>query len=127
MAVAGELSTDSGYFRFGTNVCYGQSSCGSRSPEIADVLYDTAPAARACAGVLRVPFDPSQVVDNFRMERYTPDPAGPRRSPPELVAEEALLLCSTGRKRLWPCRRRCGGGRCSRDHRRRGERPALRA
>lgn len=73
MALAGELSADSGYFRFGPNICYGQSSCGSRSPSLADGLYDTAPAVTAEAGLLRVPFDPSQVIDNLRLERYATD------------------------------------------------------
>ena len=51
MALAGDLSSDSGYFRFGTGVSYGQSSSGFRSSELT-ALHDTAPAARAEAGVL---------------------------------------------------------------------------
>ena len=73
MSLAGELSADSGYFRFGQNICYGQSSCGSRSPGLANELYDTAPAATTETGLLRVPFDPSQVIDNLRLERYVAD------------------------------------------------------
>lgn len=70
MSLAGTLSADSGYFRVGPSICFGQSSCGSRSPVPADGLYDTMQAVSTDAGLLRVPFDPSQVVDNLRLERY---------------------------------------------------------
>ena len=73
MSLAGELSADSGYFRFGQSICYGQTSCGFRSPGPTNELYDTAPATTTETGLLRVPFDPSQVVDNLRLERYVAD------------------------------------------------------
>jgi hypothetical protein len=95
MALAGELSSDSGYFRFGTNVCYGQSSSGSRSSVLTDALYDTAPAVRAEVGVLRVPFDPSQVIDNLRLERYPPDPRN----------SDALRQTSWQKRLYYSCRR----------------------
>jgi hypothetical protein len=60
MTLAGGLSSDSGYFRFGKNVSYGQTSSGSRSSVLTDALHDTAPAVRAEAGALRVSFSPSQ-------------------------------------------------------------------
>jgi hypothetical protein len=72
MSLAGELSADSGYFRFGPNICYGQSTCGSRSRVLTKGLYDTTAAVTAGSS-LCVPFDPSQVVDNFRLERYPVD------------------------------------------------------
>lgn len=77
LALAGELSADSGYFRFGPDICYGQSSCGSRARVPANGLYDTLPALTAEGGLLRVPFDPSQVVDNLRLERYAAESRGP--------------------------------------------------
>jgi hypothetical protein len=95
VALAGDPSSDSGHFRFGTNVCYGQSSSGSRSSVLTDALHDTAPAVRAEAGVLRVPFDPSQVIDNLRLGRYPPGPTGFRRSAPDVVAEESLREAGT--------------------------------
>ena len=58
MALAGDLSSDSGYFRFGTGVSYGQSSSGSRS-SVLTALHDTAPAARAEAYALRALRQPS--------------------------------------------------------------------
>jgi hypothetical protein len=77
MSVGGELSPDSGYFRFGPDICYGQSTCGSRAQVPSNRLYDTLPAALTTKeGLLRVPFDPSQVVDNLRLERYAADSRG---------------------------------------------------
>ena len=76
LAMAGDLSAYSGYFRFGPDICYGQSSCGSRAPLLANGLYDTLPALTAEGGLLRVPFDPSQVVDNLRLERYAVESRG---------------------------------------------------
>jgi len=73
MSLASELSAEEGFFRFGAHICYGQSSRGSRSPVLVKDLYDTAPAVTAESGLLRVPFDPSQVVDNLRLERYIGD------------------------------------------------------
>lgn len=73
MSLAGELSIDSGYFRFGPEICYGQNSSGSRSPVFAKGLHDVMSAVIAEPGMLRVPFDPSQVIDNLRLERYTTD------------------------------------------------------
>jgi hypothetical protein len=77
MSLAGELSPDSGYFRFGPDICYGQTSCGVRGQRPTKALYDTLPAVAAEEGVLRVPFDSSQVIDNLRLERYA---SGSRRS-----------------------------------------------
>ena len=76
MSLSGELSADSGYFRFGSNICYGQSSIGARAPGPRDALYDTLPALTSEDGRLRVPFDPSQVVENLRRERYAADSHG---------------------------------------------------
>jgi hypothetical protein len=76
MTLAGDLSSDSGYFRFGPNICYGQSAGGVRGRLPLKALHDTLPLVSVENEVLRVPFDPSQVVDNFRFERYaTADPS----------------------------------------------------
>jgi hypothetical protein len=67
----GFLSFDQGYFQFGHNViCYGRS-CGKtreRSPRgplnerLADVVVQN--------GRVLLPFDPSEIIDNLRLERY---------------------------------------------------------
>ena len=78
LGLAGELSPDAGYFRFGPGtVCYGQTSSGSRARVPVNGLYDTLAAVTTDGGVVRVPFDPSEVIDNLRLERYASDLAGP--------------------------------------------------
>jgi peptidoglycan/xylan/chitin deacetylase (PgdA/CDA1 family) len=72
--INGQLSPDSGFFRFGDNaICYGRSSTGSRAEDLAEGLYDTAGDALAAPEHVRLPFDPGQVIDNLRMERYAID------------------------------------------------------
>jgi len=70
MAAAGELAHDSGYFRFGPSICYGQSTYGRRSPTPDGDLDDTERNVVSQDGILQMPFDPSQVTDNLRFERY---------------------------------------------------------
>lgn len=76
MSLAGALSPEPGYFRFGPEICYGATSSGARGPRPVNGLYDTLPAVTVEDGVLRVPFDPSQVVDNLRLERYASESRG---------------------------------------------------
>jgi hypothetical protein len=75
MSLAAELSADEGYFRFGDNVCYGQTASGYRASSPTD-LYDTLPDASMNGERLCMPFDPSQVVDNLRFERYAAEEDG---------------------------------------------------
>lgn len=75
MALAAELSPAAGYFRFGDSVCYGQTAYGHRA-DAPTGLYDTLADVSTADGRLRVPFDPTQVVDNLRLERYAEAPAG---------------------------------------------------
>jgi hypothetical protein len=62
----GQLSSDEGYFRFGPNTfCFGRSRLGTREAEydaLKDVLVDH--------GKLSLPFDPTEIIDNLRLERY---------------------------------------------------------
>jgi hypothetical protein len=69
--IAGELSADAGYFRFGKDaVCYGRSSEGALQKSADGDLYDALRdlTVRDCGKVL--PFDPTEVIDNLRYERY---------------------------------------------------------
>jgi hypothetical protein len=78
LTLAGELSPDAGYFRFGPEtVCYGRTSTGSRARVPLNGLSDTLGAVHSGGGVVRVPFDPSQVIDNLRLERYAADALSP--------------------------------------------------
>lgn len=69
-ALSGELSTGEGYFRFGPHaVGYGRLWSGGRKggPEsIPDALLDTT----IQDAKVRLPFDPTEVIDNLRLERY---------------------------------------------------------
>lgn len=78
MSLVGPLSPDAGYFGFGGNVCYGQSAVGYRTATPTG-LYDTLPAVKASGGRVHVPFDPSEVVENLRRERYAVDGPPSRR------------------------------------------------
>ena len=67
----GPLSREPGYFRFAADtICYGRSASGSRTPRAHGKLYDTAGDVVAEGGAIRLPFDPDEVVDNLRHERY---------------------------------------------------------
>jgi hypothetical protein len=69
--LVGELSGESGFFKFGPEViCYGQSSSGVRGQVVTASLHDTLPEVSIEGSLLRLPFDPSQVIHNLRCERY---------------------------------------------------------
>jgi len=69
MTLAAELSRGAGYFAFGGNVCWGQSAYGYRAAAPSG-LYETLSDVSITGGCVRVPFDPTQVADNLRLERY---------------------------------------------------------
>lgn len=69
--LAGALSEDTGFFRFGQEaICYGQSASGFRSIHPAESLYDAAQDVKVDGSILKLPFDPAKVIDNLRLERY---------------------------------------------------------
>jgi hypothetical protein len=67
----GSLSADEGFFRFGQSVCYGRSCSGHRSSQAKPGLYDVLPDVSTQNGRAMLPFNPSEVIDNLRLERYT--------------------------------------------------------
>src|SRR3979490_2075601 len=68
---AGRLSDDSGFFKFGPEViCYGQSSSGVSAQAVAAGLHDSLQDVSIEDSMLRLPFDPTQVINNLRCERY---------------------------------------------------------
>lgn len=67
----GEASRDLGHFRFGPEaICYGSISKGTVRRSADGELHDALKDAVAECGSLWVSFDPDQVVDNLRFERY---------------------------------------------------------
>jgi hypothetical protein len=71
--VYGRLSSDSGYFKFGQDICYGQCSGGLPSKHLVHGLYDASQAVRIEGKRLYLPFDLTQIVENLRSERYLPN------------------------------------------------------
>jgi hypothetical protein len=68
------LSRDTGFFKFGSStVCFGQSAAGSRARELGNELYDTSGDAKISGSQVYLPFHPSDVIDNLRLERYAVD------------------------------------------------------
>jgi hypothetical protein len=69
--LSGQLSSDEGYFRFGPNTTlYGRSCSGVREPQAESSLYDALGDVLVGDGKLRLPFDPTEIIDNLRLERY---------------------------------------------------------
>lgn len=71
--LSGELRGEPGYFRFGQDLaCFGRNSsgCSSRRPQ--DGLCDIFHSVRLNHAGVRLPFDLRQVIDNLRLERYSP-------------------------------------------------------
>jgi hypothetical protein len=67
----GKLSDDEGYFRFGPDViCYGHSAAGFRADRADGVLYDASQDPGCGDPTACLPFDPAEVIDNLRLERY---------------------------------------------------------
>ena len=68
--LTGMLSRDSGFFLFGEDIlCDGSSSSGVRADEVGPDLYDVL-ADVAIDGAPRLPFDPTEITENLRRERY---------------------------------------------------------
>jgi hypothetical protein len=70
--LSGERVAGQGYFRFGPDVtCYGHTSMGHSAGVSGGSAYDALPLARIERSILSLPFDPSEVAENLRCERYT--------------------------------------------------------
>jgi hypothetical protein len=70
-ALSGTLSSKEGYFRFGSNaLCYGRSSSRLCGKPVESLLYDCAEEVVTSGPQAELPFDPAEIVDNLRLERY---------------------------------------------------------
>jgi hypothetical protein len=64
-------SGEVGFFRFGsTAVCFGQCTSGVSSTLENAELYDATKSVHVTDCMVQLPFDPMQIVDNLRLERY---------------------------------------------------------
>ncbi|MGB8770692.1 MAG: hypothetical protein WCC92_13825 [Candidatus Korobacteraceae bacterium] len=69
--LTGRLSADSGYFRFGHDaICYGRSASGYRTGHAQSLLYGTLRDVRSQGSTVLLPFNPTEVIDNLRFERF---------------------------------------------------------
>ena len=73
IAVAGDLSGEKGYFRFGPDTLYGRCVNARPAAEVAEPLLDLRDSVRLEAGTVLLPFDLDEVVDNLRQELYAAD------------------------------------------------------
>src|SRR6266404_1331039 len=66
-----QLSTDAGYFLFGPNTtCYGRSSSGVGASRPDSSLLDAIADVSMDDGRLSLPFNPTEIIENLRLERY---------------------------------------------------------
>jgi hypothetical protein len=73
------LSKDRGFFRFGHNtICYGRSAVGFRSQRADQPLYDTSADVSLEGSNIRLPFNPTEIAEDLRAERYLSGRGGPR-------------------------------------------------
>jgi hypothetical protein len=70
-ALAGPLSAGEDYFRFGPNaICYGRCWQGVHAGRDEASLHDALADVVIENGKLGLPFDPTEIIDNLRLERY---------------------------------------------------------
>ena len=68
--LSGELSSGSGFFQFGPETtCYGRFR-NSQQAQPSSPQRDVLSGVSCDAGQLILPFDPNEVIDNLRLERY---------------------------------------------------------
>lgn len=78
-----DLSGPSGYFTIGPQLmCYGQCSSGTPAPSPSVVTHDASPSVHIKGSTIELPFDPWQVVENLRHERYLSTAKGRDQSAP---------------------------------------------
>jgi hypothetical protein len=79
----GDLPENHGFYLFGEDaLCYGSTSCGSPLPEVRPNLYDASADVAIDGASLRLPFDPTQITENLRRERYLQNSHNPANKKP---------------------------------------------
>jgi hypothetical protein len=80
-SVSADLSGESGFFRFGSDViCYGQCSSGTPTKKVTDSLHDASEHVGMNGSSIHLPFDPAQIVNNLCCERYAANGAAAART-----------------------------------------------
>jgi hypothetical protein len=69
--LAANMSKDAGYFRFGPDtICFGRSAAGHWTHRPDHKLYDTSNDIQRRGAKLELPFNPAEIADNLRNEKY---------------------------------------------------------
>jgi hypothetical protein len=69
--LAGELSRDAGFFQFGPDTfCYGRTLKGIHRAETSSRCSNVLPKVSVQSSQVVLPFDPNEIIDNLRLERY---------------------------------------------------------
>ena len=77
--VSGRLCDDPGFFRFGPDtICFGTSSNGLLCGASTGPLYDAMQDVAIDRGSVCLPFDPNEIIENLRCERYRTSGTGQR-------------------------------------------------
>jgi hypothetical protein len=96
----GPLSARPGYFRFDSSaICYGRSSHGV-GQQVSEAHRFEAHGVATSAGELSLPFDPTEIVDNLRLERYARGDAGLRKVLKKLYYTVRPLTTLSMRRRI---------------------------
>ena len=70
----GQLYDDTGYFQFGQGmICYGQTTTDFRGIRARRSLHDALSDVTIDGASVLLPFNPNDVIDNLRLERYAKD------------------------------------------------------
>jgi hypothetical protein len=69
--ISGRLSSDAGYFQFSPiATCYGRTEGSLHQGQLSSDLCDVFPFVSFDGAQVALPFDPDEVIDNLRLERY---------------------------------------------------------
>jgi glycosyltransferase involved in cell wall biosynthesis len=71
LSLKGELSEERGFFRWGEHIVYGRCSGQGPANSPTGPLYDALQDTSAKSGTTCLPFDPTEVIDSLRYERYS--------------------------------------------------------
>ena len=91
--VRGGLSDESGYFRFGRDIiCFGRCSGGSVAKSPTRKLHDAMRDVGRDGSTVVLPFDPGEIINNLRYERYAAGPQRARQSPLRSFVRDTYYL-----------------------------------
>src|SRR5215831_13918397 len=70
VSIRDDIAGSRGFFRFGIYISYGRCSRGHSMSQLQRDLYDVSQDVTLEDSAVSLPFDPTELVDNLRLERY---------------------------------------------------------